>query len=327
MNILVTGGLGYIGSHTVIELINAGHKVTIVDNLSNSDISVHHRLNQITQNDIEFIEMDLRDPLLYMVFHEHQFDAVIHFAGLKSVPESVSEPIKYYSHNLHTTINLLNAMEYGNCHSIVFSSSACVYAPSDSPLTEESKTAPNNPYGQTKLMAEEILRSLMGWNTTSLRYFNPVGCHESGLIGDDPKVPANLMPCITKVATGEWESLTVFGTDYDTRDGTGERDYIHVVDLAKGHVAALEKLEGHQVFNLGTGRGHTVLEVLQRFITLTGERVEYTVGPRREGDIDSSIANNGKAQNILNFECEKPLDDMILDSYRWQKYAMDLRRQ
>jgi UDP-glucose 4-epimerase len=328
MNILITGGTGYIGSHTIIELLKNGHKVVVVDNLSNSSRKSLLRVEKITKIKILFYKIDVRDvEALEKVFRENQIDAVIHFAGLKSVGESVSHPIEYYDNNIGSTLVLLKKMNEYGVKKIVFSSSATVYGePSELPLKETSRIGVGitNPYGQTKLMIEQILRDLSAADNamqiTILRYFNPIGAHESGLIGEDPNdIPNNLMPYISQVAVGKLEKVGVFGNDYDTPDGTGVRDYIHVVDLAKGHVAALKHISpGVATYNLGTGKGVSVLELISAFSKATGKDIPYQILPRREGDIASCYATSEKASKELGWFAEKTIEDACEDSWRWQ---------
>jgi len=328
MNILVTGGAGYIGSHTIIELINNGHKVVVADNLSNSSEESLRRVEKITKTVIPFYKIDIRDSdALEKVFVENNFDAVIHFAGLKSVGESVSHPIEYYDNNIGSTLALIGKMNKFNVKKLVFSSSATVYGtPSELPLSETSRVGVGitNPYGQTKFMIEQILRDLSiadkSFEITLLRYFNPVGAHSSGLIGEDPNgVPNNLLPYISQVAVGKLEKVSVFGNDYDTVDGTGVRDYIHVVDLAKGHVAALKNIKpGVSTYNLCTGRGVSVLELISAFSKASDKNIPYQISPRRPGDVASCYATGQKAEKELNWVAEKTIDEACADSWRWQ---------
>ena len=329
MSILVTGGAGYIGSHTVVKLLEAGEKVVVVDNFSNSKAEVFERIKAITGKEVGFYEGDMVDRvLLDRVFSENEIESVIHFAGVKAVGESVENPLKYYRNNVSGTLCLLEAMEEHGVRAIVFSSSATVYgAGNEPPLTEEMPLSTNSPYGATKRMIEEILRDVRdadgSWRVSILRYFNPIGAHESGLIGENPKgIPNNLMPYITQVAAGKRRKLTVFGNDYDTHDGTGVRDYIHVLDLAEGHLRALEKLrrqEGLFVYNLGTGKGFSVLEVVRAFEKSTGEKIPYEIAGRRSGDVAECFADPSKALAELSWKAEKSLEDMCRDSWRWQK--------
>ncbi len=336
MNILVTGGAGYIGSHTVVELINAGHGVVIVDNFSNSKPEAIARIEKITGTKIRFYEADIRDKAaMERVFTENSFDCCIHFAGFKAVGESVIKPWIYYENNLYGTLVLLDAMRSAGCKNIIFSSSATVYGdPAFVPITEECpKGKCTNPYGQTKSMLEEILTDFHTadiktndpnpWNIVLLRYFNPVGAHKSGLIGEDPKgIPNNLMPYITQVAAGKLDHLTVFGNDYKTHDGTGVRDYIHVVDLAKGHVkalAAIEKKCGVAIYNLGTGTGYSVLDIVHAFEEANDLTIPYEIGPRRAGDIAQCYSSPKKAENELGWKAENGIVEMCRDSWNWQK--------
>ena len=326
--ILVTGGLGYIGSHACVELCSAGHTPIILDNLCNSKKSVLARLNKIIGHDIKFYEGDVRDHrLLDKIFTNEKFDTVMHFAALKSVGESFEKPLDYYNNNVKGTLYLMDAMRDHNVKSIIFSSSANIYGLQNIlPITEDMPTGDvTNPYGRTKFIIEEILKDTQkahsDWSVILLRYFNPVGAHESGLIGEDPDgVPSNIMPYLAKVANGEIDNVPVFGDDYDTVDGTGVRDYIHVTDLAKGHVAALDKkghVEGTHIYNLGTGHGHSVLELISAYKSTTGRDVPHYIDPRREGDVAASYADASKAQSELEWQTEKTLDDMCHDSWRW----------
>jgi UDP-glucose 4-epimerase len=328
MRILVTGGAGYIGSHTVVELVAAGHSVVIADHLSNSKLEVLARLTYLTGRKIPFARIDIRDrPALSSLFRDHAFDAVLHFAGHKAVGESVARPLKYYHNNLLSTITLCDVMaEHGVKH-LVFSSSATVYGkPTRLPITEGMPLTAANPYGRTKLMNEELLRDVSvaepGLKTIILRYFNPIGAHESGLIGEDPNgAPNNLVPYVAQVAVGRRPHVLVHGDDYDTHDGTGVRDYIHVVDLARGHVKALERDMGsnpYEIYNLGTGRGASVKEVISAFEKASGKKIPYKVGPRRSGDIDSCYADPSRAARYLGWQAEKTLDHMCQDAWRWQ---------
>ena len=328
MNILVTGGAGYIGSHTIIELISSGHSVVVMDNLSNSSAESIRRVEKITGTKIPFCEVDLRNKSeLEKVFANNSFDAVIHFAGLKAVGESIAKPLEYYSNNIDSTLVLLDVMQKHNVKKIVFSSSATVYGdPDQLPLTEASRTGVGitNPYGQTKFMIEQILRDVSIANSsmeiTLLRYFNPVGAHSSGLIGEDPNgIPNNLLPYVAQVAVGKLKQVNVFGNDYDTPDGTGVRDYIHVVDLAKGHVAALNhSTPGVSTYNLGTGRGVSVLGLIAAFGKAAGRDIPYQIVDRRVGDIASCYADPKKANNELGWVTEKTIDEACVDSWRWQ---------
>ena len=328
MKILVTGGTGYIGSHTVCELLDNNYEVVIIDNLVNSKIEVLDSIKTITGKDVKFYQGDVQDKeLLNKIFKENKIDGVIHFAGLKAVGESVQKPILYYDNNLNSTLVLLSVMAENNCKNIVFSSSATVYGdPEKLPLTEDCKVGgTTNPYGTTKLMIERILKDLYiadnSWSITILRYFNPIGAHESGLIGENPNgIPNNLMPYIIKVATGELPKLNVFGNDYDTEDGTGVRDYIHVVDLAKGHIKAIEKTvkgPGVNIYNLGTGHGYSVLDIVKTFERVNGIEVKYEIAPRRAGDIAACYADPSKALNELGWKAEKEIDEMCKDSYNY----------
>lgn len=331
--VLVTGGCGYIGSHTVVELQKNGFDVVIVDNLSNSKKAVLDRIQQITGTKPTFYKVDMTDKAaLRGVFEKEKFSDVIHFAGLKAVGESVRKPLEYYRNNLDSTMNLLELMREFGVKNIVFSSSATVYGnPATVPITEDFPLSCTNPYGQTKLMIEYILKDLYkadaSFNISLLRYFNPIGAHPSGLIGEDPNgIPNNLVPYITQVAVGKLERLNVFGNDYPTRDGTGVRDYIHVVDLAKGHLAALKKLSencGLVIYNLGTGNGYSVLEVLNAFSETVGRPLPYVIAPRRAGDIAECYADPTKAYKELGWKAELDLKRMAEDSWRWQKNNPD----
>ena len=329
MRILVTGGAGYIGSHTCIELLNAGYEVVVLDNLYNSSEKALERVKQITGKDLTCYEADILDKeALEKIFDKEQIDGVIHFAGLKAVGESVAKPLEYYHNNMTGTFNLCDVMRKHGCKNIIFSSSATVYGdPAFIPITEECpKGKITNPYGQTKGMLEQVLTDLWvadhEWNVVLLRYFNPIGAHESGLIGEDPKgIPNNLVPYIAQVAVGKLECLGVFGNDYDTPDGTGVRDYIHVVDLAKGHVKAMKKLEpgsGVSIYNLGTGNGYSVLQVVKAFEKACGKEIKYAIKPRRAGDIATCYCDASKAKRELGWEAEKGIEEMCADSWRWQ---------
>ena len=328
MNILVTGGAGYIGSHTLIELIEAGYTPVVVDNLSNSSPEALKRVEKITGAKIPFHKLDLRNEKeLEKVFAEHKFDAIIHFAGLKAVGESVAKPLHYYDNNLTSTLTLLQQAVEHKVPKFIFSSSATVYGtPEELPLKETSRTGVGitNPYGQTKYMIEQILQDVVAANpnlqVTILRYFNPVGAHKSGLIGEDPNgLPNNLLPYVSQVAVGKLPEVGVFGDDYDTPDGTGVRDYIHVVDLAKGHVAALKSAsKGVSVYNLGTGQGTSVLELINAFSKAAGKPIPYVIKPRRPGDIASCYATSKKALNELGWKTELTINDACRDSWRWQ---------
>ena len=328
MAILVTGGAGYIGSHTTVELLAAGHEVIILDDFSNSSPKVLDRLKTITGKNIAFYEGSiLNKPFLNKIFKENDIEAVIHFAAFKAVGESVKEPLKYYHNNIAGTISLLEVMTENKVKNIVFSSSATVYGMNNiSPLTEDIPTSATNPYGYTKVMMEQILNDVAfadkDWSVTNLRYFNPIGAHESGLIGEAPNgVPNNIMPYITQVAVGKLQELSIFGDDYDTPDGTGVRDYIHVVDLAKGHVLALKDnlaTTGSHVYNLGAGKGYSVLDLVKTFEKENGVTIPYTIKPRRAGDIATCYANSNKAKEVLGWTAQKTLADMVRDSWRWQ---------
>ena len=329
MTILVTGGMGYIGSHTCVELLNRGEDVVIVDNLVNSNPEALNRVEAITGKRPAFYELDVRDEeKLSAVFEAHKIDAVIHFAGLKAVGESVAKPMLYYDNNLNSTITLCRVMERFGVKRMIFSSSATVYSgDNEMPLTENSKTGNcTNPYGWTKYVGEQILRDLTkadsAWSVVLLRYFNPVGAHESGTIGEDPKdIPNNLMPYISQVAVGRLDHLSVFGDDYPTPDGTGVRDYIHVVDLARGHVAAIDYLMSHtgtEVFNLGTGTGYSVLDMVHAVEKANGISVPYEITPRRPGDLPTCYADPQKSAEVLGWKAERTLEDMCRDSFHWQ---------
>jgi len=326
--ILVTGGAGYIGSHTVILLIEAGYDVVIFDNFSNSSQESIRRVEKIVGRKITVIEGDIRDKqALHSVFEKYTIDAVIHFAGLKAVGESVEQPLKYYDNNVYGTVALCEVMATHNCRSIIFSSSATVYGdPASTPITEDFPTSATNPYGRSKLFIEEILRDLYvsdpAWKIVLLRYFNPVGAHPSGTIGEDPNgIPNNLMPYITQTAVGKLSCLSVFGDDYETHDGTGVRDYIHVMDLAEGHLKALEALKNFNevmTINLGTGTGYSVLDMVKAFENASGRKVPYCIAPRRAGDIAKCYADPSYAKRILGWEATKGIDEMCRDSWRWQ---------
>ena len=329
MNILLTGGAGYIGSHTCIELISAGHTVVIADNLCNSSKKAVSRVEEITGAKIPFYEIDVCDyNKLSTVFEENRIDSVIHFAGLKAVGESCEIPLRYYRNNIDSTLTLLEVMKKYGCHNFVFSSSATVYGiPKTVPLVETMPTSCTNPYGWTKLMNEQILTDATKadpeLSVVLLRYFNPIGAHESGRIGENPNgVPNNLMPYITQVAVGKLEKLGVFGDDYPTHDGTGVRDYIHVVDLAKGHVKAIDYASCHkgtEIVNLGTGVGYSVLDIVKTFIKVNGVDIPYVIKDRRAGDIAECYADPTKALKVLGWKAEKNLEDMCRDSWNWQK--------
>ena len=328
MNILVTGGAGYIGSHTAIELINEGYEVIIVDNLCNSSVVVIDRINEITGKKVKFYNIDTRDEhKLRTVFEENKIDAVIHFAALKAVGESVEKPLDYYNNNLVNTITVLELMREFDVDKFVFSSSATVYgSPKSCPIREDFPLLTTNPYGNTKLMIEDILRDICkvnkNFNVAILRYFNPIGAHESGKIGEEPNgIPNNLMPYITKVAIGQLKELSVFGNDYDTHDGTGVRDYIHVVDLATGHVKALEKLNqnpGLVTYNLGTGKGYSVLDLVKAFEAASGVKIPYKIVGRRSGDIAMCYADSTKAEEELGWVAKYDIYKMCKDSWNWQ---------
>ncbi|WP_372637074.1 UDP-glucose 4-epimerase GalE [Fodinibius sp.] len=328
MNILVTGGAGYIGSHTVVELLNDKHEVVVVDNLSNSKEEALTRVEEITGRSLTFYKTNLLDKeALGDIFARHEVDAVIHFAGYKAVGESVSKPLSYYHNNVTGTLYLCEVMQKHGVSNLVFSSSATVYGdPHTVPIREDFPLQTTNPYGRTKLFIEKILRDLHRanerWNIALLRYFNPVGAHKSGRIGEDPNdIPNNLMPYITQVAVGKLDRLSVFGDDYPTHDGTGVRDYIHVVDLAVGHLKALEKLSekpGVVTYNLGTGQGYSVLDVVKAFEEASGQEVPYQITDRRPGDIASCYADPGKAEKELGWKARRTLLDMCRDSWRWQ---------
>lgn len=330
MKILVTGGLGYIGSHTCVELLNNGYEVIVLDNLSNSKIEVKNKIKTITGKDIIFYEGNMiNKDLLENIFSNNKIDAVIDFAAYKAVGESVKKPVEYYTNNVSTVLNLLEIMTKYNCKKIVFSSSATVYGKPDVvPITEDSKIGgTTNPYGTSKLFVEQILKDLYksdnSWDIVILRYFNPIGAHESGLIGEEPNgIPANLLPYISKVASGKLECLSVFGNDYDTHDGTGVRDYIHVVDLAKGHIKAIEKISknnGLFIYNLGTGTGYSVLDIINAFEKVNNIKINYKIAPRREGDIDACYADSTKAFNELGFKAEKTIEDMCRDAWNYEQ--------
>ena len=327
LKILVTGGTGYIGSHTVVELLEEGHEVVVIDNFSNSKSSSLDAITQITGKTVDFYEGDVSDiSLLEKVFQEHQIDAVIHFAGFKAVGESVSKPILYYDNNLISTIRLLEVMEKYQCYRLVFSSSATVYGnPKSLPIHEDAPLSTTNPYGTTKWMIEMMLRDICVsnplWSIAILRYFNPIGAHESGLIGENPNgIPNNLMPYLVKVSTGEFKELKIFGNDYPTVDGTGVRDYLHVVDLAKGHLKAILYLFNHssiETFNLGTGQGCSVLELVKIFEQVNHVSIPYSIEKRRLGDIASCYADVSKAKELLGWSSTKSIQDMCKDAYRY----------
>ena len=334
MAILVAGGAGYIGSHTCVELLNAGYEVVVVDNLYNSSEKALERVERITGKKVRFYEVDLLDqPALKDVFDKEEIESVIQFAGLKAVGESVHKPLEYYHNNITGTLILCDEMRKHNVKNIVFSSSATVYGdPAEIPITEKCPMGEiTNPYGRTKGMLEQILTDLhtadAEWNVVLLRYFNPIGAHESGLIGEDPKgIPNNLVPYIAQVAVGKLDHLNVFGNDYDTPDGTGVRDYIHVVDLAKGHVKAVKKLEdkdGVNIYNLGTGVGYSVLDVLHAYEKACGKELKYEIQPRRDGDIATCYSDCAKALKELGWTAEKGIEEMCADSWKWQSMNPD----
>ena len=327
MSILVTGGAGYIGSHTAVELLDTGENIIILDNFSNISSEVFYIIKKIIKKDFIFYKIDLLDEnALDKVFEENNIDEVIHFAGLKAVGESVEKPIEYYNNNITGTLNLLKVMKKYNCKKIVFSSSATVYGnPKTLPIKEDFPLSTTNPYGATKLMIEQILQDVnvadKDFRVAILRYFNPIGAHKSGLIGEVPNgIPNNIMPYIVRVAVGKYNELTVFGKDYDTEDGTGVRDYIHVVDLAKGHLSALKKIRensGVQIYNLGTGRGYSVLELVKTFEKVNNVKVNYKIGDRRPGDIASCFADVNKAKKEMNWVATKGLEEMCKDSWNF----------
>lgn len=329
MRILVTGGAGYIGSHTCVRLIESGYEIAVFDNLSNSNEKALERVKSITGSDFKFYKADLLDKdAINSVLSFEKFDAVIHFAGLKAVGESVEIPLKYYANNIIGTINLCEAMQKNNVKKLVFSSSATVYGnPHALPITEGFPVSATNPYGQTKLMIEYILNDLYSsdnsWDIAVLRYFNPVGAHQSGRIGEDPRgIPNNLIPYISQVAVGRLPHLNVYGDDYDTADGSGVRDYIHVVDLADGHIKAIEKLKeqpGLVTYNLGTGKGFSVFEMIAAYEKASGRKIEYKIMPRRHGDIAACYANTDKAKKELGFQTVYGIDDMCKSSWKWQE--------
>ena len=329
MKVLLTGGLGYIGSHTAVELLNEGFEVEIMDNLYNSSEKVVEKLKEITGKEVAFYKVDLLDiNKMDELFNNGKYDAVIHFAGLKAVGESSKQPLMYYENNVSGTINLIKCMEKHNVNNLVFSSSACVYSDKNvAPFKEEDILNPINPYGRTKYFIEEIIKDYCNANNNFkaiiLRYFNPIGAHESGLIGEDPNgIPNNLMPYITRVAFGKLEKLSIFGNNYNTPDGTGIRDYIHVCDLAKGHVASLKKIDnmqGYNIYNLGTGHGYSVLEVVNTFNKVCGDKVKYVFASRREGDAECVFACPDKALKDLDFKTTKELEEMCLSAYNFEK--------
>lgn len=327
--VLVTGGAGFIGSHTSVELLNAGYDIIILDNFVNSKPESLKRIKELTGKDFKFYRADIRDEeAMTKVFAENKIDAVIHFAGLKSVPQSVKEPLNYYDNNIAGTVCLCRVMDKAGCKKLVFSSSATVYGSKNpSPLREDMPTGgTTNPYGTTKYFIEQILQDLCvsdsEWGVSILRYFNPIGAHKSGRIGEDPNgIPGNLMPYITQVAIGKLECLNVCGNDYPTPDGTGVRDYIHVVDLALGHIKALDRLlkvKGCEVYNLGTGKGYSVLDVVKAFEKASGIKINYRIAPRRAGDVACCYADATKAKEVLGWQAQYDIDDMCADSWRWQ---------
>ena len=330
MRILVTGGAGYIGSHTVLELLNTGYEVVVLDNLSNSSPESLKRVEKLTGKKVTFYEADILDrDKLNEIFSKEKFDACIHFAGLKAVGESVEKPWEYYENNIAGTLTLVDVMRKHNLKNIIFSSSATVYGdPAFVPITEECpKGQCTNPYGWTKSMLEQVLSDIQKadkeWNVILLRYFNPIGAHKSGTMGEDPNgIPNNLMPYITQVAIGKRDHLTIFGNDYDTHDGTGVRDYIHVVDLAIGHVKALDKIKencGLKIYNLGTGHGYSVLDIVKNFEEANGIKIPYEIGPRRSGDIATCYASADKAKEELGWTAQYGIKEMCADSWNWQK--------
>ncbi len=334
MKILVTGGAGYIGSHTCVELLNAGYEVVILDNLYNSSKKAVDRIEEITGKKVTFYENDMLDAdAMESLFSKEKIDCVIHFAGLKAVGESVAKPLEYYKNNIQGTLCLVEAMRNHGCKNIIFSSSATVYGdPAFVPITEECpKGTPTNPYGWTKSMLEQILTDLHTadeeWNIILLRYFNPIGAHKSGLIGEDPKgIPNNLLPYVAQVAIGKLECVGVFGDDYDTPDGTGVRDYIHVVDLALGHVKAIDKIKekpGVKIYNLGTGKGYSVLDVIKAFSKACGHEVPYQIKPRRAGDIATCYSDASLAKKELGWEAQYGIEEMCADSWKWQSMNPD----
>lgn len=328
LHVLVTGGAGYIGSHTVLELLSAGHSVVVLDNLCNSSAESLARVERITGRAVRLVRGDIRDAaLLDQLLSAESFDATLHFAGLKAVGESVAKPLAYYDNNVNGTIILLQRLAAAGLRRFVFSSSATVYGdPQQVPIVEGAPTGPTNPYGRTKWLVEIILRDLAaadpGWSIANLRYFNPVGAHESGLIGEDPQGPPNnLMPFVAQVAVGRRDRLSVFGNDWNTPDGTGVRDYIHVVDLARGHLAALEQVcrqQGEFTVNLGTGRGYSVLEMIRAFEKASGRRINYDIVARRPGDIATCYADPAHAEQLLGWRATRDIDQMCADAWRWQ---------
>ncbi|MFA0081828.1 UDP-glucose 4-epimerase GalE [Vibrio breoganii] len=328
MNVLVTGGMGYIGSHTCIQLLEAGMTPVIFDNLYNSKASVNQRISLVSGQNVEFVEGDIRDKaLLVKTMQQYNIDAVIHFAGLKAVGESVAKPLEYYDNNVNGTLVLVDAMREAGVKRLVFSSSATVYGdPASVPITEDFPTSATNPYGRSKLMVEECLTDFQAanpdWSITLLRYFNPVGSHPTGHLGEDPQgIPNNLMPFVSQVAVGRREYLSVFGDDYPTPDGTGVRDYIHVMDLSDGHIAALQKVgneSGLHIFNLGTGNGSSVLDMVKAFEQASGTTIAYKIAPRRPGDIAECWADPAKAEAVLAWKATRTLQEMSEDTWRWQ---------
>lgn len=330
MAILVTGGAGFIGSHTTVQLLNANHDVVILDNLSNSSAEVLQRIKQITGKEVQFYQGDVRDRLLLQqIFAQHQIEHVLHFAGLKAVGESVREPLKYYDNNVSGSLILVEEMANAGVFNLVFSSSATVYGtPATVPISETAITGgTTNPYGTSKYMVERMLMDIQAadqrWSMTLLRYFNPVGAHESGLIGEDPNgIPNNLLPYICQVAVGKLAQLSVFGNDYPTSDGTGVRDYIHVMDLADGHLCAMQAAQnqaGVHIYNLGTGQGYSVLEIIQAFEQASGKKIPYQIAPRRAGDIASCFANPQLARQKLGWQAQRDLNSMMTDAWHWQQ--------
>lgn len=330
--ILVTGGAGYIGSHTCLQLLAAGHELVVLDNLSNSQPEALQRVQKLAGRQLQLVEGDIRDETMLDAVFRYPISAVIHFAGLKAVGESVAEPLRYYDNNVAGTLSLLKAMKKHGCKTLVFSSSATVYGdPASVPIREHFPLSATNPYGRSKLMIEDMLRDLAhaepDWRIAILRYFNPVGAHDSGQIGENPNgIPNNLMPFITQVAVGKRAQLSVFGNDYATHDGTGVRDYIHVVDLARGHLCALDKLQqqaGLLTVNLGTGQGYSVLDMVKAFEQASGRTIAYTITPRRPGDVAACYADPAQAEQLLGWRAEKTLADMCADSWRWQSQNPD----
>ena len=333
--ILVTGGAGYIGSHTVVELLGAGYDVVVADNLCNSKASVIDRIERVAGRRAQFVQLDIRDRAgLRALFAGHSFDAVLHFAGLKAVGESVAKPLLYYDNNVSGTISLLESMAEAGVKTLVFSSSATVYGdPTVVPISEDFPLRATNPYGRCKLMIEDILRdtaqSDLRWRVALLRYFNPVGAHESGLIGEDPHgAPNNLMPYVAQVAAGTLQQLSIYGADYPTRDGTGVRDYIHVVDLAQGHLAALRVLAERPdllTVNLGTGRGYSVLEMIEAFARVSGKRIDYRIVGRRPGDVAECYADPSLALELMGWRAQRGIEEMCADAWRWQNANLPSR--